>query len=124
MDLARAKKLALESIGNADWRTKAETLIDEVLLLAKNGLEHGIVRIRDDWAWYFGVSGVACGIGEDVFYFVDDCYATVAEYKNGRDDTQILADVVSGIITLLYDYDEGEGLYLIDYLRENCVITV
>ncbi len=123
MDLIRAKKLALASIGDVDWLDKAKALIDEVLVLAKNGLEHGVVRIDDDWEWYYGVSGVACRIGDDVFYFVDGFYDTMEEYNEGRDDTQILADVVSGIITLLYDYDEDEGWYLVYYLRENCAIA-
>ena len=123
MDFDRAKKLALASIGDVDWLDKAKTLIDEVLVLVKNGLENGVVRIDDGWEWYYGVSGVACGIGDDVFYFAGGCYETMEEYNDGRDDTRVLADVVSGIITLLYDYDEDEGWYLIYYLREHCAMA-
>ena len=116
-DEQEARSLALDALENMSWFDKALSRIDEVLPLAKQCLSNGSMEIRDDYD-DFGCMGVAVGIGESAFYFTADGLDVfdVEEYAANRSMTQILADVVVGVLALLYDGEEFnivEGEYVV-----------
>lgn len=112
--------VTLKNLDKINKYSEAKKKAEELLPLVSKCLDNGSVIIADDYEEATGVTGVACKIGSDVFYFANDPYEDLKDYLELRDYSQIVSDVTSGVLNLLYDdegYNQDEGKYVVSFMQ-------